>query len=160
MGLSVVLVLMELSHRKLDSIKAWINEQKEGAQCIEMVFMWTFCTFFLLNFYSGCVLKWVLRGHFFGNKTAEVKVRQTKLVKLTSNLNSAVTFCLPTKDVHLKPISIHSLNKRKGRKERKTHALFIFLSTSYINVQTQKHSKSRLLHKYPGTFWLTYSKDR
>ena len=73
MGLSVVLVLMELSHRKLDSIKACINEQKEGTQCIEVDFTWTFCTFLLLNFYSGCVLKWVSRGHFLGKQNSRSK---------------------------------------------------------------------------------------
>ena len=84
-----------------------------------MGFTWTFCTFLLLNFYSGCVLKWVLRGHFFGNKTAEVKVRQAKLLKLTTNLNYAITVCLPTKDVHSKSITIHSLNKEKEEKSEK-----------------------------------------
>ena len=78
-----------------------------------------FALFSLSAFIQAVLLKWVLRGHFFGNKTADVKVRQTKLLKLTSNLNSAVTFCLPTKDVHLKPISIHSLNREKEEKSEK-----------------------------------------
>ena len=74
-----------------------------------------------MSFYSSCVAEmgftWTL---FLETKyVAEVKVRQTKLLKLTSNLNSAVTFCLPTKDVHLKHISIHSLNREKEEKSEK-----------------------------------------